>query len=70
MMKTAVDWVVRNHVPTARGVVPLEELNDAERQALADRIYLALARALAPEGVQVRLAGRQDTHGQNKKQAV
>lgn len=68
-MKMAKHWVVYNHVPTARGVVTLEELTAAERQALADRLYLAVARALAPEGVEVRLAGGR-TRGQNAKQAV
>ncbi|MBY6276639.1 MAG: hypothetical protein CWE10_10545 [Symbiobacterium thermophilum] len=69
-MKTAIRWVVRNHVPTARGIVSLDELTGAERQAIVDRIYLAMARAMAPEGVEVRLARGHQIHGQDKRQAI
>lgn len=47
-------WTVVNTAATSRGDIPLDQLTQGERQHLVKRIYLSVARALAPAGVQVR----------------
>jgi hypothetical protein len=48
-------WQVRNYVVTPTGERLLDDLTRQERTELARRIHLALAQALAPEGVEVRV---------------
>lgn len=45
---------MENYIVTRRGRVPLDQATAAERRALVRNIYLAFARALAPEGVDIR----------------
>lgn len=49
-------WRIEQVVLTDRGEIPLDQARAEERRQLAENIYVAFARAQAPEGVQVRLA--------------
>lgn len=63
-------WTVVNTAATSRGDVPLDQLTAQERMHLVEKIYLSVARALAPAGVQVRgvrLRRRTDAENQQRR---
>lgn len=48
-------WQVRNYVATGSADRLLEDLSREERAAVARTIYMTMAQALAPTGVEVRV---------------
>ena len=48
-------WRVRNYVATGSADRLLEDLSREERAAVARTIYVTMAQALAPTGVEVRV---------------
>lgn len=47
-------WRVENYVRVGRDELPLDQLPEQDRRRLAQRIYMAFARALAPQQIEIR----------------